>query len=42
VGGALFIGAGWGPLSTAYAGLALTGAGLVLFALTVLRHPARD
>ncbi|MBD3923077.1 MFS transporter [Nocardioides cavernae] len=37
VGGALALGAGWGTLSTAWAGLALTAAGLLLFAVTVPR-----
>ncbi len=40
VGGAMLIDAGWGALSTAYAGVVLTGSGLLLFALTVRRHPA--
>ncbi len=37
VGGALVLDAGWGTLSTAWAGLVLTGAGLLLFAVTVPR-----
>ncbi len=37
VGGAVVLGAGWGTLSTAWAGLVLTAAGLLLFAVTVPR-----
>jgi DHA1 family inner membrane transport protein len=37
VGGALALEAGWGTLSTAWAGLALTASGLLLFAVTVAR-----
>ena len=37
VGGALALGAGWGTLSTAWAGLVLTAGGLLLFAATVPR-----
>ncbi len=37
VGGALALGAGWGTLSTAWAGLALTAAGLLVFAVSVPR-----
>ena len=35
VGGALALGAGWGTLSTAWAGFVLTTGGLLLFAATV-------
>jgi DHA1 family inner membrane transport protein len=37
VGGAIALEAGWGTLSTAWAGLVLTAAGLLLFAVTVAR-----
>lgn len=37
IGGAVALSAGWGTLSTAWAGLVLTGSGLLLFALTVPR-----
>jgi DHA1 family inner membrane transport protein len=37
VGGALALSAGWGTLSTAWAGFLLTGGGLLLFATTVPR-----
>jgi MFS transporter, DHA1 family, inner membrane transport protein len=38
-GGAVTIGADWGPLSTVWAGLVLTVAGLVLYAVAVPRSP---
>lgn len=37
IGGAVVLDAGWGTLSTAWAGFVLTAAGLLLFALTVPR-----
>ena len=37
VGGALALEAGWGTLSTVWAGLVLTGSGLVLFLATIPR-----
>ncbi|WP_433824429.1 hypothetical protein ACQP2E_19980 [Actinoplanes sp. CA-015351] len=37
-GGALTIGAGWGPLSTVWAGFVLTAAGLLLYVVTVARR----
>jgi MFS transporter, DHA1 family, inner membrane transport protein len=39
IGGSIALGIGLGTLSTAWAGLVLTLAGLVLFALTVPRFP---
>jgi DHA1 family inner membrane transport protein len=49
IGGAVTIGAGWGTLSTVWAGVLLTSAGLLLYLATVagvpvrkvVRHPAR-
>ena len=39
IGGALTLDAGWGTLSTVWAGFVLTSAGLLLYALTVARPP---
>ncbi|GAA1034077.1 MFS transporter [Virgisporangium ochraceum] len=40
VGGAVTLDAGWGTLSTVWAGFAMTAAGLLLYVVTVARAPA--
>jgi DHA1 family inner membrane transport protein len=37
IGGAVTLGAGWGPLSTVWAGFVLTTAGLLLYVIRVAR-----
>jgi DHA1 family inner membrane transport protein len=40
IGGAVTLDAGWGTLSTVWAGFAMTAAGLLLYVVTVARAPA--
>jgi predicted MFS family arabinose efflux permease len=41
IGGAITIGAGWGTLSTVWAGFVLTSVGLLLYVLTIARAKAK-